>query len=222
MSREIITIDGPSGSGKSTISRAVAARLGFTYLDTGAMYRAVGYYAIQEGVDPSDEKSLERLLTDMELELYPGSKDTRIFLNKQEISLAIRTAEMGLAASRVSALPTVRDRLTGIQQKIGRKGKIVAEGRDTGTVVFPEARYKFYLDASPEERARRRTIQLREQGCEADEQVILQQLKERDKADSSRARAPLCKAVDAVVIDSSNLTIDEVIELIIGQVKEPV
>ncbi|MFO7760932.1 MAG: (d)CMP kinase [Thermodesulfobacteriota bacterium] len=221
MKQEIITIDGPSGSGKSTISRSVAAELGFTFLDTGAMYRAAGYHAIQKRIDLADEKGLEYLLDNIELELYPGKDDTRIFLNHQEISEAIRTAEIGLAASRVSALPAVRKKLTKIQREMGRLGMVVAEGRDTGTVVFPEASYKFYLDASPEERARRRTLQLRQQGYEADEQEILKQLKERDDADSSRSQAPLRKAADAVIIDSSKLTIEEVINLIIGKVKVP-
>ncbi|MFP3982705.1 MAG: (d)CMP kinase [Desulfurivibrionaceae bacterium] len=219
MKKEIITIDGPSGSGKSTISRIVAARLGFTYLDTGAMYRTMGYYALREGVDLDDEKGLGRLLENLDLELYPGDHDTRIFLNKQEISELIRTAEMGMAASRVSALPVVREKLTAIQQEIGRSGKVVAEGRDTGTIVFPEAAHKFYLDASSEERARRRTLQLREQGYEADESEILKQIKERDEADSSRSQAPLRAAEDAVVIDSSKLTIEEVIRRIIAKVK---
>lgn len=216
--KDIVTIDGPSGSGKSTISRIVASRLGYTYLDTGAMYRAVGYKAKQEGVDLEDGETLSSILDTLDLTLLPGNGDTRVLLGKKDISSAIRTAEMGLVASKVSAQPIVRQKLTRMQQKIGEQGKIVAEGRDTGTVVFPDARYKFYLDASPEERARRRFLQLLEKGEQADEQDILAQIIKRDTNDSSRALAPLKAADDAVIIDSSILTIDEVVSFILEKI----
>ncbi|MCK5193480.1 MAG: (d)CMP kinase, partial [Desulfobulbaceae bacterium] len=145
--KDIVTIDGPSGSGKSTVSRTVASRLDYIYLDTGAMYRAVGYKARQEGVDLEDGEALSRILDTLDLTLLPGNGDARVLVGKNDISSAIRTAEMGLVASKVSAQPVVRRKLTEMQQKIGEQGKIVAEGRDTGTVVFPDARYKFYLDA---------------------------------------------------------------------------
>lgn len=216
--KNIVTIDGPSGSGKSTVSRIVADRLGYTFLDTGAMYRAVGFKALLEGVDLDDSDALARLLETMDLSLLPGNGDTKVILDQKDISKAIRTAEMGLVASKVSAQAVVRQKLTVMQQQIGERGQIVAEGRDTGTVVFPGARFKFYLDAAPEERARRRYLQLLEKGQEADQQEILSQIIKRDQDDSSRALAPLKAAYDAIIIDSSALSIDEVVTFILEKI----
>ncbi len=218
---DIITIDGPSGSGKSTISRLVAARLGFTYLDTGAMYRAVGYKARKLGIDLADGASLAGMLENIDLVLAPGDGDTRVILDQEDISLAIRTAEMGLVASKVSAQPVVRAKLTEMQRRMGRQGRVVVEGRDTGTVVFPAARHKFFLDAQPEERARRRCLQLREKGQQADEQEILAQIIKRDRDDSGRALAPLKPAADAVIVDTSHMTIDEVVLFMLEKVEKP-
>lgn len=211
---EIVTIDGPSGVGKSTVSRGLADRLGFVYLDTGAMYRAVAYGLEQAAVDLENEGSVERFLEGMKVELLPpGSPDddVRVFLNGEDIGGLIRTPEMGMLASKVSALPVVRKKLTAMQQVMGRAGKIVAEGRDTGTVVFPYAAWKFYLDADPEERARRRVHQLTLNGEQVDEQEILAQIIKRDRDDSERTIAPLKAAADAVWIDSSHLSAAEVI-----------
>ncbi len=212
---EIITIDGPSGSGKSTISRELARRLGYTYLDTGAMYRAVGLLAQRRLIALDDEKAVGALLDNLDLKLLPGEDDTRVLLEQEDVSAAIRTPEMAMAASSVSALPVVRKKLTRLQQELGRQGAVVAEGRDTGTVVFPRARYKFYLDASAEERARRRSDQLREKGLDADEEEILAQLIKRDQDDSSRSIAPLKAAEDAIIINSSLMTIDEVLNFML-------
>jgi cytidylate kinase len=217
---DIITIDGPSGSGKSTISRLVAARLGFTYLDTGAMYRAVGYKAKKLGIDLSDGASLAKMLESIDLTLAPGDGDTRVILDQEDISLAIRTAEMGLVASKVSAQPVVRAKLTEMQRLMGNKGGVVVEGRDTGTVVFPAARHKFFLDAKPEERARRRCLQLREKGQYADEKEILAQIIKRDQDDSGRALAPLKPADDAIIVDTSDLTIDDVVLFMLEKVEK--
>jgi cytidylate kinase len=211
----MIAIDGPSGSGKSTISRLLAARLGYSYLDTGAMYRAVGYKIVTAGIDEKNETALRTLLENLDLHLLPGNGDTRVILDGQDISHAIRTAEMGLVASRVSAIPLVRGKLTELQRKIGSEGDFVAEGRDMGTVVFPQAPFKFFLDANSEERARRRTAQLLEKGEQADYRTILQQIVKRDQDDSSRDLAPLKAAEDAVIIDSSTMTIDEVLDFIL-------
>ncbi len=216
--KNIVTIDGPSGSGKSTLSRLIAAKLGYTFLDTGAMYRAVGYKAVQLGVDLDDGEALAKMLENLDLVLAPGDGDTRVLLDGEDISLAIRTAEMGLVASRVSAQGVVRQKLTAMQQSMGEKEAVVAEGRDTGTVVFPAARYKFYLDASAEERARRRSEQLREKGQPVDEKEILAQIIKRDRADSARSLAPLKAAEDAVIIDSSAMTIDEVVAFMFEKV----
>jgi CMP/dCMP kinase len=210
--RAIVTIDGPSGAGKSTISRMLAQRLGFTYLDTGAMYRAVGLLLVREGVALEDTAALTARLAGMELSLQAnGDRDVRVLLNQEDVSLAIRSPEMALAASRVSAHPLVREKLTRIQQEIGAGGGIVAEGRDMGTVVFPQADFKFFLDATPEERARRRREQLALQGQEIALEEILDQIKKRDYADSKRALAPLAAAADAIIVDSSSLSLEGVI-----------
>jgi cytidylate kinase len=213
--KRIVTIDGPSGGGKSTVSRALAAKLAFTYLDTGAMYRAVAYKCKEEGVDLADSLHLEQLLASIRIDLLPpaaGDDDVRVILDGREVGSALRSPEMGMLASYVSAHPLVRKKLTVLQQLIGASGNIVAEGRDTGTVVFPQAAWKFYLDASPEVRTRRRAAQLRSKGEEVDEQQLLDQIIKRDKDDRERTLAPLVAAADAVVIDSTGLSAVEVIE----------
>ncbi len=215
----IITIDGPSGGGKSTVSRMVAAELGYAYLDTGAMYRAVGLQAQRLGVDLADEKQVKAMLAELDLRLEPANGDTRVLLGGEDVSATIRSAEMGMVASAISALPLVRQKLTQLQQQIGARGRVVAEGRDMGTVVFPQARHKFFLDASPEERALRRVAQLREQGEEAAYEVILAQIIKRDHDDSTRAAAPLRPADDAVLVDSSRLNAREVTRFIMGSLQ---
>ncbi|MDA8165554.1 MAG: (d)CMP kinase [Desulfobacteraceae bacterium] len=211
--KAIVTIDGPSGAGKSTISRGLAARLGYTYLDTGAMYRAVGLSLERQGVAlDRDEETLARRLAAVELRLAPNEgADVQVFLNGEDVSTAIRTPEMGMVASRVSAHPLVRRTLTELQRRLGAPGRIVAEGRDMGTVVFPGAEFKFYLDAAAEVRARRRCEQLRAQGQPVAYEEILAQIVKRDRDDSARALAPLKPAADAVIIDSSGLDIAGVI-----------
>lgn len=209
----IVTIDGPSGAGKSTISRMVAARLHFTYLDTGAMYRAVGLAVERQGIELNDHAALQCCLDGIAIELLPNDDDdVRVLLNGEDISAAIRTPAMGMIASAVSAQPLVREKLTELQRRIGNQGGIVAEGRDMGTVVFPAARHKFYLDASPEERARRRCDQLRQKGRQVDEQEILDQIVKRDYDDSKRALAPLKPAADAVIVDTSTMAPEAVVE----------
>ncbi|WP_028580104.1 (d)CMP kinase [Desulfogranum japonicum] len=219
----VVTIDGPSGGGKSTVSRGVAAKLGFTYLDTGAMYRAVGYACKQNNTHLDHPAALSDLLRDLRIELRPAvnaESDVQVFLNGVDISATIRTTEMGMQASRVSALPEVRRYLTRLQQQIGAVGEVVAEGRDTGTVVFPDALWKFYLDASPEIRAGRRAAQLRDRGEQVDEQELLKQIIQRDQDDSQRAIAPLKKADDAIFIDSSSLSAQEVINTMVKIIAE--
>jgi cytidylate kinase len=220
--QKIVTIDGPSGVGKSTVSRRVAAELGYTYLDTGAMYRAVAYGCSKAGVDTVDSAAVAPLLDRMEIALLPpkpGEDDVRVLLNNEDISGAIRTPEMGMLASKVSALPVVRKRLTALQQNMGSTGCLVAEGRDTGTVVFPGAAWKFFLDAAPEERAGRRVEQLRAKGEQVDEQELLAQIIKRDRDDRERTIAPLCKADDAVTIDSTHLDVDEVVALMLAKIR---
>jgi cytidylate kinase len=221
--RLIVTIDGPSGVGKSTMSRRVAAALGYTYLDTGAMYRAVALFMQGLAIDFGDEQAVDSALSNMTLQLLPAERedgDVRVMVNGQDVGRAIRTPEMGMLASQVSAIPVVRRRLTQMQQAIGHQGRIVAEGRDTGTVVFPDACWKFYLEADPEERARRRAAQLQAAGQKVDVREILAMIVKRDHDDQERALAPLRKAKDAVVIDTTGITIQEVCDRILATVKE--
>jgi cytidylate kinase len=214
-STHIVTIDGPSGAGKSTISSLVAAELGFAYLDTGAMYRAVGLKVQNSHIDPENAIELDSVLNNLDLKLQAVDGATLVLLDKKDVSGNIRTPEMSMLASRISAIGAVRDKLTALQREIGGRGKVVAEGRDMGTVVFPEARWKFFLDATPEERARRRVLQLQEKGQKVDKENILEQIIKRDEADSARALAPLKPADDAIIVDSSKLPIEEVVRFMV-------
>lgn len=221
--QNIVTIDGPAGVGKSSVSRKIAAATGFTYLDTGAMYRGVGWYILQEGIPLDDAKAIAEKLADLELKLLPAvdeESDVGVLINGRDVSDAIRTPEMAMVASKVSAVPVVREILTQIQRSCGDRGNIVAEGRDTGTVVFPMAAYKFFLDAQPEERAKRRVMQMRARGSEADFKQILTMTLERDKNDSERAIAPLKKAHDAVRIDTTEITVLQVVDKILRIIEE--
>ncbi|OGR00309.1 MAG: cytidylate kinase [Deltaproteobacteria bacterium RIFOXYD12_FULL_55_16] len=217
--KAIVTIDGPSGSGKSTISRGLAAKLHFTYLDTGAMYRAVGLALERQAIDLADPESLAKCLATIELAFSPnGDDDVLVLLNGEDISQAIRTSEMGLVASRVSAQPLVREKLTALQRQLGEKGGLVAEGRDMGTVVFPKAACKFFLSASAEERARRRQKQLAEKGQLVNYQEILAQISKRDHDDANRALAPLKPAADAIMVDSSSMDPDAVLAFMLDSI----
>ena len=219
---KVVTIDGPSGVGKSTISKRVAASLSYTYLDTGAMYRAVGLKLKESGVDFEDDSAVQECLKKVSLELLPppeGCDDIGVLLDGRDVSSLIRSPEMAMVASAASALSAVRDKLTRMQQQIGSRGEIVAEGRDTGTVVFPDAAWKFYLDAAPAIRMQRRADQLRSQGKEVDEAELLTMIIKRDHDDQNRTIAPLKKAVDAHVIDTGNLSIDEVVKTMLALIR---
>ena len=212
----VVAVDGPVGSGKSTVARRVAGRLGYIYLDTGAMYRAVGLLAGEAGVSLDDEEAVvavaraARLRFDAEGHLFAGERD---------LSTSIRSLEMGAAASRVSALPGVRRLLVEEQRALGADADIVMEGRDIGTNVFPGAAVKIFLTARPEVRAARRTEELRAKGDDVDEAVVLAALEERDRRDTSRAVAPLRKAADAVEVDTSEMTLDEVVDAVVDVVR---
>ncbi len=219
--KEIVTLDGPSGVGKSTISRKIAASLGYTYLDTGAMYRAVGLHLQQMGVDAGDCDAVTANLNTLTIRLLPARdefSDAGVLLNGVDVSDQIRTPEMSMLASRVSAIPVVRAKLTEMQRAIGSQGRLVAEGRDLGTVVFPDAAHKFFLDADIQERARRRVRQLRLHGSQADEEKTLEMIRQRDRYDSERNVAPLRKAEDAFLIDTTGITIEEVCARILERV----
>jgi cytidylate kinase len=209
----IITIDGPAGAGKSTVSKELARRLEYTYLDTGAMYRAVAWAARQKEVDEGDEKALSGLCNDLRL----GFQGDRILVNGEDVSSLIRTPEMDGLSSAISRVAVVREYLTGMQRELGRQGRLVAEGRDMGTVVFPKAAHKFFLSASAGERAKRRKMQMENQGEEVGYEEILAQIEARDLADSTRSIAPLRAAPDCIVIDSSDLTVEDVLEKIVTE-----
>jgi cytidylate kinase len=209
----VVAVDGPVGSGKSTVARRVAARLGYVYLDTGAMYRAVGLLATEAGVALDDEEAVVALARSAGLR-FGG--DGRLFAGERDVSDAIRTLEMGAAASRVSALPGVRGLLVEEQRRLAGDTDIVMEGRDIGTNVFPDAAVKVYLTARPDVRAARRAAELRAKGDEVDEAQVLAALLVRDRRDSTRAVAPLRRAADAVELDTSGLTLDEVVEAVAG------
>jgi len=206
---KVIAIDGPSGAGKGTIAKLLAEKLGFSYLDTGALYRAVALGLREKGINPEDtDDKLKSVLSVTDVSFKNG----KVYLNGKDVSEEIRTTEMGHYSSVFSARKIVRDFLLDTQRKAADNGDLVAEGRDMTTVVFPNAWKKFYLDASVEERARRRYLQLKEKGINATESDAKKDVVERDARDSGRDIAPLRKADDAVVIDSSTLTIDEVLQ----------
>lgn len=211
----MIAIDGPAGAGKSTIARRLAARLGFTYIDTGAMYRAVALWGLRQSVAMNDMHRIEQLSIAAEIELSSG----RILLNGEDVTEAIRTPEASNGASQVAVIPGVRRAMVAKQREIGRRTSVVMEGRDIGTVVFPEANVKIYLDAAPEERARRRAEEMRAKGESPDLRSLAAQMKERDQRDSTRADSPLSQAPDAVYVDSTHLTPDEVEEALLKIVR---
>jgi cytidylate kinase len=217
---QIITIDGPAGAGKSTVSKMLARKLNFLYLDTGAMYRAVALRAQREGVDPNDEGGLEKLCQRLEISFQEDREGQRVICQGEDVTEGIRDPEIGWMASTVSMKRPVREALVRMQRKIGSRGKIVAEGRDTGTVVFPRAKYKFFLNANPQERARRRFRELAARGLAVNLEEIKKEMKERDEQDSSRQLAPLRPAEDARMIDSTGLTPEEVVEGILEIIKE--
>ncbi len=214
MKKIIIAIDGPAGSGKSTTAREVARKLGYIYIDTGAMYRAAALAFKRMNLDFNDE-DFTKLMNLISIEMKQGENGQRTFLNGEDVSDEIRTPEITKLVSPVSANKIVREKLVEMQRRLGAGGGIVMDGRDIGTVVFPEADLKIFMVASPEARARRRTLEMREKGIEADEEQIKRDLIARDKYDSSREISPLRKADDAVEIDTSELTIEQQTEKVL-------
>ncbi len=211
----VITIDGPSGSGKSTISRLLAEKIGFLYLDTGAMYRAVALAASRKGVDLTDGKRLGELCRSLDLHFDIDESPARLFLGKEDISEAIRSPDMDMLSSKVSAVPEVREAMTGLQRKMAEGVKLVAEGRDMGTVVFSDAKNKFFITASAEIRSKRRYDERMSRGESVSLEGVTAKLCKRDHQDQTRSLAPLKPAQDAKVIDSTRLTLDEVVNKIL-------
>ena len=215
-----VAIDGPAGAGKSTISKAAAAELGYIYIDTGALYRTVGINALRHGVDTKDAAAVIATLTDeLNIELKFIDGEQRMFLNGDDVSKEIRTPEASMAASAVSAVPEVRSYLFDLQKNLAKSNNCIMDGRDIGTVVLPEADVKIFLTASPEARAKRRYIELLEKGMDAKYEDVLADMIERDYNDSHRAIAPLKQADDAVLADTSDIDLQQSIELIISIIK---
>ena len=219
MNDVIVAIDGPSGAGKSTLAKRLAKELGFTYLDTGAMYRALALKVLRQRLDLGDEAGLAALVRETEIGLHENGGRLNVMLDGVDVADLIRTPEVSQMASKVSAQKTVRQRMLELQRAAGGKGHIVAEGRDIGTVIFPGAEIKIYLDASLDERARRRYEELRAGGRQVSLEATVREIKERDQRDSGRDLAPLCKAEDAVAIDTSTLTADAVAERVMDLIR---
>ena len=214
----IITVDGPAGAGKSTVSKTLAQLLSYIYLDTGALYRAVAYKLLVDNTAPDDEKALSELLMRISISLKNMNGTLNVFVNDENVTEKIRNEKIGLLASRFSAIASVRASLLSLQRNVGKRGGIVAEGRDMGTVVFPDADYKFYLEASVDVRARRRYNELCTRGSNVDYDEVKRDLIVRDRQDREREIAPL-KAVDgATIIDSTHMTISTVVERMMSMI----
>jgi len=216
-----IAIDGPAGAGKSTVARQLAKRLGYLYIDTGAMYRALTWKALKEGTRVTDEAALVNLARNTSFEfkeVAPG--EVSIYCDGEDVSHIIRSPEVSRLVSRVAAWPKVREEMVGLQRDLAVRGRVVMDGRDIGTCVLPEAPYKFFLTASLEERARRRWRELAAQGNNVSLEKVKQEIEERDRRDSQRAVAPLQPAPDAIIIDTTNLTPEEVTEHILKIIRE--
>jgi cytidylate kinase len=215
----ILAIDGPAGAGKSTVAKRLAKVLGFLYMDTGAMYRAFALKMMNRGVDPGDTEGVRRILQETKIELADDDGRSRVRLDGIDVSDEVRAPEVSQLASKVSTLKVVRDQMVGLQRAMAADGGVVAEGRDIGTVVFPNAEVKVYLDASADERARRRAEEIKARGGNVSWEQTLAETIERDKRDQERAVAPLRKADDAIVIDSTSMDADEVVGRIEREVR---
>ncbi len=215
--RVIVAIDGPAGAGKSTLAKRIAKKLGFVYINSGAMYRAIALWALRLQVSLADMHRLEQLANAAQITLEPG--DGRVFLNGEDVTDALRGAEISDAASQVSAVPGVRRALLGLQRGMAEKTSVVMEGRDIGSVVFPNAQVKIFLDAEPAERARRRALEFEERGQDTDIAAVAGELQLRDERDRQRSEAPLVQAPDAELVDSTGLSLEEVEDTILRIVR---
>ena len=215
-----IAIDGPGGAGKSTVAKALASKLGITYVDTGALYRTVGLYTKERGVDPKDEAGVSALLDTLNIRMTYEDGVQHLYLNGRDVGDSIRTQEISMYASAVSAHPAVRAFLLATQRDIAKTQSIVMDGRDIGTVIFPDAEVKIFLTASPENRAQRRYDELIAKGQNADYETVLAEIKTRDHNDSTRAVAPLRPAEDAVLLDNTGFTVEQSVAAVMQILEE--
>lgn len=213
-----IAIDGPSGSGKSTIAKIIAKKMHISYLDTGAMYRAIGYYVLQNGVDPSEEEKVVKLIEDITMDIGEENGVQQVSVNGENVTPYIRENRISMAASTVSKIPAVRIKLVELQRKIAAKSDCVLDGRDIGSYVLPNAEYKFFMTADSFVRAQRRHDELKLKGEDIPVETLREEIEKRDAQDKNRSFAPLVCCEDAVVIDTSNLTIEEVTELVLSKI----
>ncbi len=213
-------IDGPAGAGKSTIARIAAKELGFIYIDTGAMYRSIGLACLKSNIDVNDAEAVKSILPQTEISIVFKDGEQHILLNGKDVSDEIRTEKVSMSASSVSAIPAVRSFLLELQRSFAKENNVIMDGRDIGTVVLPDAQVKIFLTASPESRARRRTDQLAEKGIEADYKAVLEDIIKRDYNDTHRETAPLKAADDAVLVDTTELTLEQSIAAISQIIKE--
>lgn len=221
MSKISIAIDGPSGAGKSTLAKSLAARLGYLYVDTGAIYRTIGYYAFSNGIDPKDEAAVVASLPEIRVEMSYGDDGLQhMLLNGADVTKEIRLPEISMYASAVSAHPAVRAFLLEMQRQLARTNNVIMDGRDIGTVVLPDAKVKVYLTASSEERARRRCLELEQRGTPEPFEKVLREIEERDWNDSHRAVAPLRQAEDAVLLDTTELDFQQSEEALLKIIEE--
>lgn len=215
-----VAIDGPAGAGKSSVAKAAAKELGFIYVDTGALYRTIGLYLLEHGIDPRDAEKVEAALSEIQVEPRVAPEGQQMFLCGENVTDRIRTPEVSMAASNCSAIPAVRAFLLELQRELAQKSNVLMDGRDIGTVVLPNAQLKVFLTASPEERARRRVKQLRESGHEAEYEEILKDIQQRDYQDTHREAAPLKQAEDAVLLDTSDISFAEAVVKLTALVRE--
>ena len=221
MSKISIAIDGPSGAGKSTLAKSLAARLGYLYVDTGAIYRTIGYYAFSNGIDPKDENTVVASLPEIRVEMTYGDDGLQhMLLNGADVTKEIRLPEISMYASAVSAHPGVRTFLLEMQRQLARTNNVIMDGRDIGTVVLPDAKVKVYLTATSEERARRRCLELEQRGTPEPFEKVLKEIEERDWNDSHRAVAPLRQAEDAVLLDTTELNFEQSEEALLKIIEE--
>lgn len=214
-----IALDGPSGAGKSTVAKALAKRLDIIYLDTGAMYRSLAYVAVKQGIDVNDEAAVKPMLDNLDMKIITGDSQ-QIIVNGENVTPFIREHYVSKAASDISALPFVRIKLVELQREIAKNDCVVLDGRDIGTYVLPDAKYKFFITATPEVRAKRRFEELKAKGDAPSYEKVLEDIKVRDYNDSHRAFAPLKQADDAVLVDTTNMSIDEVIDFVLNKMEK--